>query len=252
MHGLIMVELRNYVTEKFDGDTWNALLKKADLWPRQYVPVDEYPDEEIFSLVGTASEMTGLAANDILVDFGQFITKGLIKGYGPLIRKEWKTLDVIYNTEATIHTAVRLRHKEAKPPELRVERISPSEVKVVYASHRKLCRVAYGIAMGLAKHFGETIHINEARCMHHGDAQCEISISCEEAALRAKEPQPVKVAAAAPKQALPTAAATAAPPVDAAAPPVRRDTPQPAARPAPAAKTPKKKRSFWSFLFRRL
>ncbi len=235
MHGVIMVELKKYVTNKFDGETWNALLKKAGLWPRLYVPVAEYPDEEVFSLVSSASEMTGLPANGILEDFGEFISAGLLKMYRPLVKNHWRTLDLIENTERSIHTAIRLKDKQAKPPQLQCRRVNEAEVVVSYNSPRKLCAVARGIAKGVAKHYGESIAVSESTCMHRGDPSCEILIKSNEIRKPAPAP-PVQ-----PKQVV----APAMPEV-AAQPPQR---PIPAAAKAPPKAPPARKRSWFARLF---
>jgi len=179
MHGVIMSELKNYVTGNYDRNTWNLLLKNAGLWPRLYVPVADYPDEEAVSLVTKASEMTQTAPAKILESFGEFVVGGLLKMYRPLIRDNWRTLDLIENTETAIHTAIRLRDKKAKPPNLRCVRISPAEVVVHYGSPRQMCSVAKGIAKGVARHYGDTVTITEKTCMHRGDDHCEISIRLE-------------------------------------------------------------------------
>ena len=238
MHGLIMVELKNYVTKKFNSETWDTLLKNAKLWPRLYVPVGEYPDTEVVSLVTTASEMTGIAPDGILEDFGEFITSGLLRIYRPLVKKEWRTLDLIENTEQSIHTAVRLKNKGAKPPELRCTRISPSEVVVSYSSPRKLCAVAKGIAKGVAKYYGENITISEPSCMHRGSTSCEISIRSN--AVREQRPayQP-PVAQPEPAAEPMMAHAREHHPVSRHEPPVR----------AQVFERPKKKRSWWARLF---
>lgn len=179
MHGVIMSELKNFVTGNYDRNTWNLLLRNAGLWPRLYVPVADYPDEEAISLVTKASEMTQTAPTKILESFGEFVVGGLLKMYRPLIRDEWRTLELIENTETAIHTAIRLRDKRAKPPNLRCVRISPAEVVVHYGSERQMCSVAKGIAKGVAKHYGDTVTITERTCMHRGDDHCEISIRLE-------------------------------------------------------------------------
>lgn len=179
MHGVIMSELKNFVTDNYDKSTWNLLLRKAELWPRLYVPVADYPDSEAVSLVTKASEMTQTAPTKILESFGEFVVGGLLRMYRPLIRGEWRTLDLIENTETAIHTAIRLRDKRAKPPNLRCERVSPAEVIVHYASERKMCSVARGIARGVANHYGDTVTITEKTCMHRGDDHCQISIRLE-------------------------------------------------------------------------
>jgi hypothetical protein len=174
MHGIIFSELRNYVEATHGKGTWDVLLTKAGLGNKVYMPVREYPDAEIIGLVMTASMMTGLSVAHLLEDFGGFIVPTLMKTYGHLLQPQWKTIDVIENTDRTVHAVVRVKNSGAKPPELRTLRRGKDEVMLVYTSPRKMCSLAIGIAKGLGKHFKENITATENSCMHKGAPSCEI------------------------------------------------------------------------------
>ena len=176
MHGLIFAELKKFVDAQLGTGAWTNLLQKSGLSAKTYVAVQEYPDAEIVALVTTASQLTSIPVPDLLEAFGRFIVPDLLKSYGALLDKKWKTLDVIEHTENTIHRVVRLRNPGAKPPELVCRRPSEDEVMIHYASPRKMCSVAKGIARGVADHFSEQVEISELSCMHNGGSSCEISV----------------------------------------------------------------------------
>jgi len=174
MHGIIFAELQNYAETKHGQGTWNALLRNAGLENKVYLPIKEYPDAEVVALVGAASSMTGLSIAEVLENFGEFIAPSLMKMFGHLLLPEWKTIDVIDNTEGTVHTVVRVKNPGAKPPQLRTVRRGPDEVVLVYTSPRQMCELAIGIGKGLAKHFKETITVDQTMCMHKGAPKCEM------------------------------------------------------------------------------
>jgi predicted hydrocarbon binding protein len=176
VHGIIFAELRRYVDSKLGPDAWGKLVKEAGTARKLYMPIQEYPDQEAAALVGAASKITGKPAAEILEDFGQFITPTLLGMYSSLVKREWKTLDLIENAEKTIHTVVRTKNPGAHPPELNCERKSPNEVILLYSSRRRMCAVAKGIAKGLGKHYNERIVVSESTCMHGGSPNCTISI----------------------------------------------------------------------------
>ena len=176
MHGIIFWELKKYVDTKFGGDTWQRLLQEAGLGSRIYTTLQEYPDEEAVAIVGAASRATGQEASAILEDFGEFIVPDLVSMFKAMIKPEWKTLDLIENTEEVIHKAVRVQNPGAKPPRLQCSRPSANEVVINYASPRKMCAVARGIAKGVAKHYNEEVTIFEPRCMLKGSPSCEIRV----------------------------------------------------------------------------
>ncbi len=99
MHGNIFAELQKYAETKHGKGTWNQLLKKAGLENKVYLPIKAYPDTEVVGLVAAASSMLGLSVAGVLEDFGEFIAPALMKMFGHLLIPEWKTIDVIDNTE---------------------------------------------------------------------------------------------------------------------------------------------------------
>ncbi len=176
MHGIIFAELKKYVDTKFGGDTWNTLLKDSGMWPRAYLIVQEYPDQEAVALVSSASKMTGKPVPAILEDFGEFVAPALVNMYSSLIKPEWKTLDLIGGTEEVIHRVVRMKNRGAKPPELKCRRPGPDEVVITYSSPRKMCAVAKGVAKGVAKYYKERVRVMETSCMLAGSPSCQISV----------------------------------------------------------------------------
>jgi Haem-NO-binding len=145
MHGVIFAELRSYAETKHGNGTWDALLERAGLTGRTYLPIKDYSDADAIALVGAASALTGLRVASVLEDFGEFIVPDLIKMYGHLLKPEWNTIDVIDNTEQTVHSVVRIKNPGAKPPQLQTVRRSTDEVSLNYSSPRKMCALAVGI-----------------------------------------------------------------------------------------------------------
>jgi predicted hydrocarbon binding protein len=176
MHGLIFAELQKYVGKTLGETAWESLLAKAGLAGKLYMPVSTYPDAEAGALVSAASSITGLTADAILQDFGEFIAPDLLRMYGSLLNKEWRTLDILEHTEETIHRVVRVQNAGADPPKLVAKRSSESEVVITYTSGRKMCGVAKGIVRGIAKERGESVVISETTCMLRGGSRCELVV----------------------------------------------------------------------------
>jgi len=176
MHGIIYTELQQFVEQSLGPGAWAKVLRAANLENRIYMSVSDYPDAEMFAIVNAASNLSQAPPDATIEAFGVFIAPDLLRMYSVLIKREWKTLDVIEHTEAVIHTIVRKNQIGSTPPELRYTRIGPHEVEVRYDSARRLCRLARGIMKGIAQSFGERIEIVEYQCMHHGAPACVIHI----------------------------------------------------------------------------
>lgn len=179
MHGIIFSELKKYVDTKLGGDAWTKLLQEAGLKMKVYMPIHTYPDQDAVALVTTAAKITGQPVDSVLQSFGEFIAPDLLRMYGTLLKKEWKTLDILERTEETIHRVVRSQNPGAEPPRLQCTRLSATTLVIVYSSSRRMCGVAKGIIRGIAAELGEKVVVSEATCMLKGGARCEISVRLE-------------------------------------------------------------------------
>jgi hypothetical protein len=176
MNGTIFMELGKYAETKLGAQAWKKLLDEAGLGFKLYLPVADYPDQEATALIAAASRITGTPAPVLLEDFGEFLVPDLIKLFGHLIKPDWKTIDLIANTESTIHEALRRTTPAVRPPVIGCERPNPREVIITYESKRKMCHLAKGIAKGIANHYGEQVIIAESSCMLRGGPNCKISV----------------------------------------------------------------------------
>lgn len=176
MHGFILTRLEHFVIENFGAGAWERIREKAGHPGRVYVNLLEYSDEEVQALVAAASEVAGLSPAEVLEAYGKSLGPELVRVYRPLLSDGWKTLEVLENTEDTIHEVVRRRNRRAAPPFLAARRSGPKEVTLTYNSPRKMCALARGIALGLADHFGERVEVAEDSCMHRGDSECVMRV----------------------------------------------------------------------------
>jgi len=177
MHGIIHLELRKFMQARHGPEGWLRLLEQAGVVTSLgYVRVGSYPDEELTAVLVAAARKTGATVDAILEDFGEFAAPDLLALYPRLVKPEWRTLDVLFHTEETIHQVVRRRSGGPRPPALRCARPTSNEVVITYASPRRLCAFARGLIRGVARQYGEQVTITEATCMHHGAEACTISV----------------------------------------------------------------------------
>jgi predicted hydrocarbon binding protein len=176
MHGLIHIELERFAREEAGDGPWEQAVIAAGLSDRTYVATDRYDDREALSLVVALAKITETGPQALLEGFGRALVPALLSNFSDMVAPEWRTLDLIQNTEELIHTALRASDEAARPPMLRVMRRSADEVIVIYASERRMCGVAKGIARGLGDHFGESIIVDEESCMLTGASSCSIAV----------------------------------------------------------------------------
>jgi hypothetical protein len=160
MHGTILTLLKRYVQTQYDHSTWIKLVELSGLAHVEFDHKTVYPDEHVYALVGHAAEMTGIPAGELHEKFGEYLVPDLMYMYQKLVRPEWKTLDMLENTELTMHKQVRQEHAENSPPVLDVTRLSPDELYIDYVSPRRMGGLAVGIVRGLAAYFDEADRID--------------------------------------------------------------------------------------------
>jgi predicted hydrocarbon binding protein len=179
MHGIVHAEFRDYATARLGMEGWAELLESAGSPGKLHLLSETYPDEELTALVAAMAERTGRPAGAVLEEFGSAIVPGLLRTYGTFVEPTWRTLEVVEHTEQVIHRTVRLQSPGTDPPRLRAERPDRDEVRVLYASPRRLCEFGRGIVAGVAAHFGERVSTDEPLCMHRGDPHCELVVRLE-------------------------------------------------------------------------
>lgn len=177
MHGIIFKELKDFVIDQYDQATWNAIVDEAGVPSGLYVPVSEYPDEELLALVAAASELSGIPVDDLLYEFGRFVFPDLASVYGVHVDDEWDAVDLVANVEHYIHEALRAKQlSEFTPPGLQSKRVGEDRVLLAYSSDRELCDVAKGLLVGAGEFYDDPVAVREHRCMKDGAPRCEISV----------------------------------------------------------------------------
>lgn len=177
MNGMIFMEVEKFVKARLGDEAWQEVERLAGVPSRLYVPVADYPDEEVVALLTALSARMTKSLPVILESLGEFIVPDFVKIFQCLIAPDWKTIDLIANTERTIHEVLRGAGTKTDPPELKCLRGSPQEVTVTYTSPRKLCALAKGIVRGVAKHYRERVIITEPSCMLKGGEACQLVIT---------------------------------------------------------------------------
>ena len=176
MNGLVLTEIGKFAEARLGAQVWHDAVRTAGIPQRIYYRVADYPDQEALALLSVLSSCLQQPLPSVLEGLGEFIVPDLIKIARFWIKPEWRTLDLIANTERTIHETLRHETSRTDPPRLRCRRSGPQEVVVTYDSARRMCALARGIIAGVAAHYGESVTVTEPRCMLRGDAECELVV----------------------------------------------------------------------------
>lgn len=176
MNGIVFIEIGKFAQSRLGPQTWRDAVAAAGIPAHMYYRVADYPDDEALALLSALAARLQEPLQSVLESLGEFIVPDLLRMSRYWVKPEWKTLDLIENTEHTIHETLRQEGSQTNPPRLRSRRTGPGEVVVTYDSPRRMCSLAKGIIAGVARHYGETVTISEPSCMLKGAAHCELII----------------------------------------------------------------------------
>lgn len=162
MHGVVFTKLKAFVEQRFDTDTWYAILLDAEMPDAVFVPIRMYPDEQLGAIATAAVKRSGLPLNELLESFGRFLAPHLMEMYAALIPKTWRTEELLLHVEDTIHRVVRMKNPGAEPPRLQFTSLGDGELQLEYTSKRRMEALARGIMLGIAEGYGEALDIVES------------------------------------------------------------------------------------------
>jgi len=177
MHGVVMRGLQQFVVEEYDRSTWKEIKTETTDRSERYMPLKEYPDEELLSIIESAADELEHSREELLIEFGISLMDDLLDMYFVYFDDDWDALDVIEHVEEAIHESLRARSLSTfTPPKLQTKRASTDAVVIKYTSDRQLCEFARGLIRGLAEAYDDPLEISEPRCMHNGDPYCVLVV----------------------------------------------------------------------------
>ncbi len=156
VHGSIFFLLKKFVINQLPANSWANICGQQTPEVFSFSVTDNYPIEMLGHLLQNASEITGLSRHILMEQFGEYLVKDLFDLYADYVKPEWKTFEIILNTETVMHGAVRKLNSTANPPILNVSKVNDKLLIVDYYSRRKMASLAVGIIRGIAAFYKET------------------------------------------------------------------------------------------------
>lgn len=175
MKGIVFNLLEELVRRDFGEDAWDDLLDDAGL-DGAYTSLGSYADDELFALVGAASEATGRSPEDLIRWFGRESMPAYVGAHPDFFAGHASTRPFLLTINDLIHPEVRKLYPGAGVPDFEYDTSSDEVLVMYYRSRRRLCAFAEGLIEGAAQHYGQTVSIAQPQCMHHGDDHCVLEI----------------------------------------------------------------------------
>ena len=175
IHGSMFFLLHEFIVSRYGQGCWMKLTEKTGA-NSAYDRHKNYPASEMFLIIKALADHTELPENTVKEMFGEHLVPKLLTLYRSHIRPEWKTFEMLENTELVMHQAVRKQENEANPPVLNISRVHDKLLIIDYFSKRRMASLAVGIIKGIAQFYNESEKINVIPMSDQNDERVQIRI----------------------------------------------------------------------------
>tara|TARA_R110002049_G_scaffold13192_1_gene57776 strand:+ start:808 stop:1362 length:555 start_codon:yes stop_codon:yes gene_type:complete len=171
MYGLVNKAVEDLVVSNFGEDKWEAIKEKAGIEVDAFISNEGYPDEMTYQLVGAASEVLGMPADQILVAFGEhWVLKTAAESYGPMMKSGGATLKDFLINLPNFHTRVKMIYPNLQPPRFETSDVTETSLRLHYFTHRPgLSSFVIGLVQGLGKLYQSPATATQVASKDSGD-----------------------------------------------------------------------------------
>lgn len=171
MYGMINQALDQLITANYGADRWTLIKNKAKCDVDYFVSNESYPDALTYDLVSAASEVLGVASDDLLFAFGEFWVLHTAQiGYGDLLKSAGRDLGEFLAFLPSFHIRVALIYPHLVPPRFEISDYSGEKITMHYYSHRPgLSPMVLGLFSGIAKMYGTDAETEQIQFKEKGD-----------------------------------------------------------------------------------
>lgn len=155
MYGMVNKAIEEFACLNHGTEAWEAIKQKAGVDVDVFMTNEGYPDDMTYALVGAASEVLGVPAEEILIGFGEhWVLHTAQDGYGSLMQAGGDNLADFLRNLPTFHSHVSMVFPKLQPPRFHCTEITDHSLKLHYMSHREgLAPFVVGLMQGLGKMF---------------------------------------------------------------------------------------------------
>jgi len=155
MYGMVNKAIEDMVCMHHGEAVWEQIKARAGVDVEVFMSNEGYPDEITYSLVGAASEILKLPADQILEAFGEhWVLHTARQGYGGLMFAAGRTLPEFMRNLPNFHSRVSMIFPKLQPPRFQCTEVTEGSMTLHYHTHRPgLTRFVVGLMTGLGKMF---------------------------------------------------------------------------------------------------
>lgn len=172
MYGLVNRSIEELVTARFGAPTWEQIRDAAGVTDEVFLSNETYPDSMTYQLVGAASRILGMPADQILEAFGEhWVLHTAQESYGAMLDLGGRNLKDFLLYLPHLHSRVQLHFPRLSPPVFWVTDVTDGAATVHHRTTREgLAPFVVGLLKGLGRRFSTQVAVSQVGWrIHTGD-----------------------------------------------------------------------------------
>lgn len=184
MYGMVNKAVEEMVCRSHGEAVWEEIKKKAGVEVDVFMTNEGYPDEVTYNLVGAASEILGMPAEQVLIGFGEhWVLHTAQEAYGGLMQAGGDNFPDFLRNLPNFHQRVAMVFPKLQPPHFYCTDITDRSLSLHYISHREgLAPFVVGLMQGLGKMFKTPVTVRLAQAKSEGADHDVFDVTWETAA----------------------------------------------------------------------
>lgn len=179
MYGMVNKALEDLITRQHGENMWVLIREKAGVDVEAFVSNEGYSDEMTYKLVGAASSLLSLPAEQILKDFGKhWVLKTATENYASLMEATGHSFAEFLDNLPNLHARISLIFPKLKPPKFIINHRRENSMHLHYYSERQgLVPFVEGLIYGLAEKFHTSVELRHLALRENGADHDEFEIT---------------------------------------------------------------------------
>jgi len=174
MKGVLLNVVEEAVSREWGEEMWDELLTACDL-EGAYTTLGNYSDADLVALASAAADRLASPVDDVMRILGRLCFEPLASRYPAFLEEPTSVREFLPTVDDLIHPEVLKLYPGASVPRFLV-RENGDDLEMDYASVRNMCKLAEGLILGVADHYGESVAVDQPCCKQRGDSRCTIRI----------------------------------------------------------------------------
>jgi len=159
--GLVFTEFLDLVDGRYSFETCERIIEMSDLPSGGiYTSVGTYDPQEMATLLGNLSAVTGTPTPELLQLFGRHLFTRFVAAFPVFFVGITSSLQFLPLVNDYVHIEVRKLYPDADLPAFSCQTPSPGTMVMTYSSKNDLPDLAEGLINGCIEHFGDAFTVS--------------------------------------------------------------------------------------------